>query len=114
MIPFTDFRRLILAASECSALDQYMAECGGSVPLDDPSEAISLLDTLYRIGHDGLTIKRISEACSIPVRQIAIRYGIPTRTLENWSSGDRKPSDWQLSLIAYAVISDRGRTRADQ
>lgn len=106
MIPYNDFRRLLADASECATLDLYMAECGGSVSTDGMESAVKLLDLLYPLGHDGLSIRRISDVFGIPVRQIAIRYGIPQRTLENWSSGSRRSSDWQLELIAYAVLSD--------
>lgn len=107
MIPYPDFLRLLADATECATLDQYMAECGGSVPLDDMGNVVKLIETIYTLGHDGLTIKRISDVIGIPVRQIAIRYGIPQRTLENWSAGSRIPSDWQLALVAYAVLSDK-------
>ena len=107
MIPYTDFRRLLMDVSECSDLDAYIAEVGGSVPLDGVDEVIRLLTALWEMAHDGLTIKSISATCDISVRQIAMRYGMPTRTVENWSSGTTEPPVWQLPLIAYAVLSDR-------
>lgn len=33
-------------------------------------------------------------------------YGLPTRTLEDWSANRRTPPAWQLPLVAYAVLSD--------
>lgn len=106
MIPYTDFRRLLTDVSECRDLESYIAEVGGSVPLEDVDETIRLLTTVWNMSHDGLTVKSIAAACGISVRQIAIRYGLPTRTVENWASSERTPPTWQLPLIAYAVLSD--------
>lgn len=106
MIPYTDFKRLLTDTSECIDLDAYIAECGGSVPMDNADDVIDLMTTIWKIGHNGLTIKSIAYACDISVRQIALQYGLPTRTVENWSSNTTKPPEWQLPLLAYAVISD--------
>lgn len=106
MIPYTDFRRLLTDISECRDLEAYIAEVGGSVQLDDAEEVIQLLTALWNMAHAGLTIKSIAAACDISVRQIALRYGLPTRTVENWAGGKTEPPVWQLPLIAYAVTSD--------
>lgn len=106
MISYTDFRRLLTDATECCTLDDYITECGGSVPLDNVEDVLQILSTIWEIGRDGLTIKSLSSACDIPARQIALRYGLPTRTVEGWSSGVRVPPKWQLPLIAYAVMTD--------
>lgn len=106
MIPYQDFERLLTDTTECKDLDSYIAEVGGSVPLDDVGKAVKLLTMIWDVGHAGLTIKSLSAACDISVRRIAMQYGLPTRTVENWASGDRTPPEWQLPIIAYAVISD--------
>lgn len=106
MIDYTNFRRLLTDTTECKDLDSYIAEVGGSVPLDDVDEAIKMLTIIWHMGHTGLTIKSLSAACDVSVRRIALQYGLPTRTVENWASGDRTPPEWQLPLIAYAVLSD--------
>lgn len=106
MIPYQDFVRLLTDTTEFNTLDAYIAECGGSVPLDDVSAVIAMLKIIWAMAHDGLTIKSIAAACDRSVRSIAIQYGLPTRTLENWSEGRRTPPEWQLPLIAYAVLSD--------
>lgn len=106
MIPYTDFRRLITDASECRDLEAYIAEVGGSVPMDNVEDTVRLLTALWKMANAGLTIKSIAAACDISVRQIALRYGLPTRTVENWAGGKTEPPVWQLPLIAYAVTSD--------
>lgn len=106
MIPYTDFCRLLTDVSECPDLESYIAEVGGSVPLDDVTNTIRILTAIWEIARDGMTIKSVSVACDISVRQIAMRYGLPTRTVEDWAAGRRKPPEWQIPLIAYAVLSD--------
>ena len=102
MITYTDFRRLLLAAPECDGLDLYLAEMGGSVPV----EALPLLERVYTAARDGLTIRTIADAAGLSLRKLAITYGLPLRTVQDWAAGVRNPPEWQLPLIAYSVLSD--------
>lgn len=106
MIPYNDFLRLIVAIPDCTSLDDYITEEGGSVPLDDVEAVIRLLTMLWSMAHEELTVKTIAAACGISVRQIAVRYGLPIRTVENWAAKTTTPPAWQLPLLAYAVVSD--------
>lgn len=106
MIPYLDFRRLLTDVSEVGNFDAYVAEVGGSVPLDDVEDVLRLLRLTWALGHDGLTIRKIAEVCDISMRWLAMEYGIPTRTVESWAAGVRNPPEWQLPLIAYAALSD--------
>lgn len=103
MLTYTDFRRLLLAAPECADLDVYLAEMGGSVP----PEALPLLEMAYTAAHDVLTIRSIADAAGLSLRKLAMTYGLPLRTVQDWAAGVRTPPEWQLPLIAYAVMSDR-------
>lgn len=103
MITYTDFRRLILAAPECDSLELYLAEEGGSV---EP-EYVTLLGRCYTAAHDGLTIRTIADAAGLSLRKLAMTYGLPVRTVQDWAAGVRKPPEWQLPIIAYAVLTDR-------
>lgn len=105
MISYSHFLRLLYSVPDCATLDEYIAECGGSVPLDDVDQVIDLLGLIYEIGRD-LSIKNIAASCGVSVRRLAMSYGIPTRTLENWASCASCPPQWQLPLIAYAALSD--------
>lgn len=106
MITYTDFRRLLTDASECATFDEFVAECGGSIPLTNLGTTLMLLKAIYDIGHDGLTVRKLCEVCLPSQRQLAIRYGIPVRTVEDWCAGHRSPAPAMLPLIAYAVVSD--------
>lgn len=106
MIPYADFRRLLISAPECATYQEYVAECGGSVPLANVGTAMLLLKTIYDIGHDGLTVRRLCEVCLPSRRQLAMRYNIPTRSVENWAAETSSMPAWQLPVLAYAVVSD--------
>lgn len=104
MISYTDFRRLLTDVSECANLYVYIAECGGSVPLDDVDDVIHLLTAIWTMARDGLTIKSIAQACDISMLSLSRELGISRRTIGDWSTGNRNPPEWQLPLIAYAVL----------
>lgn len=106
MMTYHRFLSLLFDVSDCSTLEEYIAECGGTVPADSAEEAIRILTAIWAMAHDGLSIKSIASACELPVRRIAITLDIPLRTVEDWAAGVRNPSPWQLPLIAYAVLSD--------
>ena len=103
MICYNDFIRLLLAAPECDDLDIYLSEVGGSVPM----VALPLLEKIYAAAHDGLTIRSIANAAGLSLRKMAMVYGLPLRTVQDWAAGVRNPPAWQLPLIAYAVLSDK-------
>ena len=106
MMTYQRFLSLLFDVSDCSTLEEYIAECGGAVPADSAEEAIRILTAIWAMSHNGLSIKSIASACELPVRRIAITLDIPLRTVEDWSAGVRNPSPWQRPLIAYAVLSE--------
>lgn len=107
---YPDFCRLLQAASEIPDADDYMAEEGGSV---DP-DSLPLLPVIHRLAQDDLAVRSIAQATGLSMRRLAMDFGIPTRTMEDWAAGKRNPPAWQLSLIAYAALSmveDQGERR---
>lgn len=106
MITYNQFLRQVAAVNDCSDLDSYIREQSGSVRIGGEKETVKMLGVIWDMAHDGMTIKQIAAACGISVRQIGIRLGIPARTVEQWSAGVRNPPEWQMPLIAYAVIAD--------
>lgn len=105
MIPYTTFRVLLSDVQDCYTFDLYCAECGGSIPTDDPAEAQRILSAIWAMARDGLTIKSIADACDISMLSLAQELGISRRTIGDWSTGLRTPPAWQLPLIAYAAIN---------
>lgn len=106
MVAYSVFCKLLSRATECVDFDQYVAECSGSVPLDDADDVLRLMRATWAMGHEGLTIRKIAETCDRSMRSIAMDYGLPYRTVQNWAGGVNRPPECQLPLIAYAVLSD--------
>lgn len=106
MIPYQDFARLLTDATEFPTLSAYIAECGGSVPLDDAQQVCTLLERIWTMGHGGLTMQSILNVADESLMALAHAYKLPYRTMQDWRLGNRRPPDWQLPFIAYAVLSD--------
>lgn len=50
-----------------------------------------------------MTIKQSREAANLTRAEMAKRYGIPLRTLEDWESGRRKPPEYVRELVIAAL-----------
>lgn len=50
-----------------------------------------------------MTIKDIRAHTGLTQVKFAERYHIPTRTLENWERGIRKPPEYVIYLLALAT-----------
>ena len=71
-------------------------------PSDDELTGIS--DTcgkLYDLAHGNVT--DLSDIAGLSNRQFAARFGIPQRTMENWSTGVNDPPDYVKLLLAESV-----------
>lgn len=105
MIPYTTFRALLYDVADFSSLEEYISECGGSVPADSAEEAIRILSVIWTMASDGLTIRAIADACGLSMLSLCKHLGISRRTVGDWATGQRNPPAWQLPLIAYATVS---------
>lgn len=105
MISYQDFCRLLTDTKEFATLDDYIGECGGSVNADVDT-ATELLSIIWALGRDDLSIYSIMQINNSTMRDLSREYKIPYRTIQNWEDGARKPPEWLLPLIAYAVLSD--------
>lgn len=107
MIAYQDFVRLLTDATEFETFDAYVAECGGSIDNDDLPRAIHTLEIIWTIGHEGVSAASLMTASGMNKMSTFVRaYNMPYRTFQNWALSERKPPEWQLPLLAYAVFSD--------
>lgn len=49
------------------------------------------------------TIKEIRTNAGLTQKELSELTKIPKRTIENWETGSRKPSEWVLVLVEYYV-----------
>ena len=53
-----------------------------------------------------MTIKELRQITGLSQRAFGEKYHIPTRTVENWESGSRKPNETIMYLLERAVRED--------
>lgn len=73
---------------------------------DNGCYPVQELVAIWTMGHDGLTIKSLATAFQRSARNIGMTYGIIERTIMSWSAGNSKPKEWQMKMLAYALLSD--------
>lgn len=88
---------------------------------ETPSQKEICKDVLYRIRlhiEHGLVVAEVKEKeqredfhnlvkqTGLSLTKFAERYEIPLRTVENWSGGQRKASDYIIKLLARVVAED--------
>lgn len=108
---YTELRRLLIDADDCETFEQYLAEVGGSLDAEfyeAENAAYNLLTDLWKL-HQNHTYRTMVEISGISNRQIAVRYGIPIRTTENWHIGKREIAPYLLDLIAADILTEKYR-----
>ena len=51
-------------------------------------------------------IKEARLAAGLAQAALSKKYGIPIRTIENWDSGKRIPSEWLENLLIRVIYED--------
>ncbi len=82
--------------SDLSLSSMWGDEEDAEIPAGRIKDLGQIWDAVHR------TIRDIAELSGMSVRQIALRYAIPRRTAENWSSGVSSPTTAELLLIQQA------------
>ena len=108
----SDFHRLRIAAEECSSLEQYIAEEGGSLPEEcypaDGSKyaPIKILIFIWELAHD-FNFKKLRAISGLTQKAFVREYCIPRRTIEHWDVSERTPPPYVLELLAADVVSEK-------
>lgn len=55
-----------------------------------------------------MTVKEIRKITGLSQAAFAAKYEIPTRTVEDWEAGARKPAPYLVKLLERAVCEDYG------
>lgn len=101
---------LLLDAQDCTDLDTYIAECGGSVPAEyaddtgDPTAAVELLTALWQF-RDGIRFRQLREYSGMYLAEFARCYDIPKRSVENWDADVTKPPSYLMELLLCDVLN---------
>ena len=110
----SDFHRLRIAAEDCSSLDEFIAEEGGSLPEDCyPADGsryapIKILIFIWELTHD-FNFRKLRDISGLTQAEFVREYRIPRRTVEHWDVGERTPPSYVLELLAAAVVSAKNK-----
>lgn len=103
----SEVSRLLCTAQECNTIEDYLAECGGSLPddsyYDHADKAIETLKVLYAC-RDGVNIQTLLALHGGGVTEFRKEYGLPKQTLWNWMTGHNAPPQYVLRLILADLI----------
>lgn len=108
----SDFHRLRIAAEECSSLDEFIAEEGGSLPeecypADGSGDApIKILSIIWELSHD-FNFRKLRAICGLTQESFVREYRIPRRTIEHWDVGERTPPPYVLELLAADMLTTK-------
>lgn len=106
----SDFHRLRIAAEDCSSLDEYIAEEGGSLPEEcypadmSAEKPIKIMSIIWELAHD-FNYKKLRAVSGMTQAEFVSEYCIPRRTIEHWDVGERTPPSYVLELLAADVVS---------
>ena len=91
------YSRLYESAKNCRDLESFIAN-NPSIHPDD-------LKAIYLFASN--PIKSSISAANMSQRDFAAEYGIPLRSIENWSRGASEPPTYLQQLITYAVFTNQ-------
>ena len=102
MVSFETFNQLFDKALKVDDVEAFVRKT--ILMVEEPEEAW-LLRSVWSIARDQ-SMKNLAGICGMAVRRVAITLGMPTRTMEGWSGGFRKPSPWLFRMVVYAALSN--------
>ena len=105
MLSFYEFAALLKIAQQCSQWDKFLFESAKHIDYDTcTGERTAQLIWAMKYAH--INIRAIRGISQLSQAEFAERYGISQRSVENWEGGQRRPPEYLISLLAYAVYSD--------
>ena len=108
----TEFHRLRIDAEECSSLDEYIVEEGGSLPEECyPADGsryapIKILIFIWELAHD-FNFRKLRAISGMTQAEFVREYRIPRSTIEHWDVSERTPPSYVLELLAADVVSEK-------
>lgn len=97
----TLFAAALAAADRDAFVSDWSLSSGWVDAADIPADCIAELGHIWDAAH--LTIRDIRQHTGLSQAAFAMRYCIPTRTLEDWERGVRSCPDYLRLLLAQAA-----------
>ena len=105
---YSQFREITLSLDDCTNLDQFIAERGCQEWMDDydTDRIVEILTSVWCLKDN--PIKWIKQAAKHTNQSLSQTYGIPVRTVEDWSRNARACPIYTWTMLAYCVFADSG------
>lgn len=105
MLSFQEFLDLLKIAQQHSRFETFQLAAAKHIDYSARTgERTAQL--IWAMKYANLNIKSIRGISQLSQAEFAERYGISQRSVENWEGGQRRPPEYLVSLLAYAVYSD--------
>lgn len=105
MLSFQEFADLLKIAQQHSRFETFQLAAAKHINyIARTGERTAQLIWAMKYAH--INIRAIRGVSQLSQAEFAERYGIPQRSVENWEGGQRRPPEYLVSLLAYAVYSD--------
>ena len=104
------FWRLLSEATEYDNFDLYVSERGWQEWMDEYADdgsgnnILRILETIYSLKDN--PIKKLLSITGLSQQRFATAYGIPARSIENWSGQQRTAPQYVTAMLSYCVMSD--------
>lgn len=101
---YSDFIRLKTDVSEFSRFEDYLADCGGSLPETVPEERVEeALRYIWDYVHQK-TFRSVIDLAGCGVSEGARQLNVPLRTVQGWAGGERNPPEYVLDMCANIML----------
>lgn len=105
MLSFQAFADLLKIAQQHSRFETFQLAAAKHIDYSARTgERTAQLIWAMKYAH--INIRAIRGISQLSQAEFAERYGISQRSVENWEGGQRRPPEYLISLLAYAVYSD--------
>lgn len=103
MLSYHQFTDLLSIARQHSQYNKFVFAAGKYI--SDPSDRT--LDIAWRMKYAHLNIKSIRSVAQLTQAEFAEKYGVSKRSVESWEGERRRPPEYLVGLLAYAVYTDK-------
>lgn len=101
---YKDFIRLKMDVLEFSNFEDYLADCGGSVPEAVPEDQVEkTIRYIWDYAHEK-TFRSVIELAGCGVSEAARQLNVPLRTVQGWAGGERTPPEYVLDMCASIIL----------
>lgn len=102
---YATFRTLYTNAKECTNLSDYIHQNTKAMEDEFGKETKLLLKAVWELSED-YSAACLFRVCARTQASVYKAYDMPRRTVQAWVLGEKKPHDYNLSLLAADMLTE--------